>query len=531
MNLDLIITIITAIASLSLGLIVLIRGEKKLNNKAFLFLCISIIFWAIANYFSLHPIIWGVLFWIRLVLLFAALLMFNFFFFIYVFPENEIKISKIGFISLIILTFITLISALSPYVFMKIEIQNGSIVPIPGILMPLFSITIFIFLFLGAYRIFKEYKVSTGLEKIQWKFIMLGFITMVILLVITQFLLTVIFGNTSFIKYGPIFTLPFIIFSAYSIIKHNLFNTKVIATEILTGLILFVLLIKLLLSAGLKDLLLNAGILTIAGVFGILLIKAVVEEVRSREQIQVLADDLKKANIELRKLDKTKSEFISIASHQLRTPLSAIKGYISMMLEGSFGKLTKKEKISLEKVYLSNERLIALVNDLLNISRIESGRIKYEFKDMHIEDVVDSVVDELKIQAQKKNLNLEWKKPSRKSLKVKADSDKIRQVIMNLVDNAIRYTEKGSIIINLKNNDSKEIVLSVKDTGIGLDEEGIKSLFKRFVRGKTVPKMYTEGTGLGLYIAKKIIEAHKGKIWAESEGIGNGSTFYMGLPL
>ena len=252
--------------------------------------------------------------------------------------------------------------------------------------------------------------------------------------------------------------------------------------------------------------------------------------VRLRDEVEKATHELKKANQELKKLDAAKSEFISIASHQLRTPLTVIKGYISMMLEGSFGALTPEEADSLDKVYDSNERLIQLVENLLNISRIESGRLQFDYEVMQLEEIVDSVIEELLGNVKKKGLKLNYRKPAKPLPKIRIDEEKIRQVVMNLIDNAIKYTKKGSLTVSLEAV-GKKMRFCVSDSGIGINKEYLPNLFKKFSRGKGISVIHTEGTGLGLYVAREMVEAHKGKIWAESKGEGMGSKFCFELPV
>jgi len=254
-----------------------------------------------------------------------------------------------------------------------------------------------------------------------------------------------------------------------------------------------------------------------------------------KDEVAKATRNLLAANKKLIKLDEAKSEFISIASHQLRTPLTIIKGYISMILEGNFGELTPGEKDSLEKVYASNERLIQLVENLLNISRIESGRLQYEFKPIQLDDLVDSVVEELEPKAKGKGLRFSYKRPKKKMPAVIIDEEKVRQVVMNLVDNAIKYTKKGSVTVSLKPSKSRDkkigncLEFCVTDSGMGISEEDLPNLFKKFSRGTGSSLIHTEGTGLGLYVAKQMIEAHQGRIWAESVGENKGSKFCFKL--
>ncbi|MDO8260135.1 MAG: ATP-binding protein [Candidatus Magasanikbacteria bacterium] len=250
-----------------------------------------------------------------------------------------------------------------------------------------------------------------------------------------------------------------------------------------------------------------------------------------KEEVERATRDLVVANKKLIKLDEAKSEFISIASHQLRTPLTIIKGYISMILEGNFGELTPGEKESLDKVYASNERLIQLVENLLNISRIESGRLQFDYRVMQLETIVDSVIEELEPKAKGKGLKFTYKKTKKKLPAINIDEEKIRQVVMNLVDNAIKYTRKGNVTVTLvpaKSRDPKIgdcLQFSVSDSGMGISSEDLPNLFKKFSRGTGSSLVHTEGTGLGLYVARQMIEAHRGRIWAESKGENKGSKF------
>ncbi|MEA3464223.1 MAG: ATP-binding protein, partial [Patescibacteria group bacterium] len=259
--------------------------------------------------------------------------------------------------------------------------------------------------------------------------------------------------------------------------------------------------------------------------------------IKLKKEVKKATAELRVANKKLKKLDAAKSEFISIASHQLRTPLTIIKGYISMMLEGAFGQLSEQELSPLEKVYESNERLIQLVENLLNISRIESGRLQFNFTIMRLEDIVGSVIEEMANSAKKKGLRLDYKKPGKPLPGIKIDEEKIRQVIINLIDNAIKYTKQGGITVSLSSAPSAVAALGAdnaiqfcaSDTGMGVSQEDLPNLFKKFSRGKGVSTVHTEGTGLGLYVSKMMIEAHQGKIWCESEGKGRGSRFCFKL--
>jgi len=237
--------------------------------------------------------------------------------------------------------------------------------------------------------------------------------------------------------------------------------------------------------------------------------------------------ELEKAYKKLKKVDKAKSEFIAMASHQLRTPLTIVKGLSSMLLEDIYGKLDKKKKEPLEDIFQSNERLIDLVNDLLNISRVDLGKMELTIEEVDIAEMITDITRTLRPRAEAKGLKLEWKAPA-KPLLAEVDSIKIRQIVLNIIDNAVKYTVKGKIKVIVKDLGAK-VRIVIKDTGEGLTREEKEEIFESFTRGAAGLRFSIQGTGLGLYLAKKYVELHGGKIWAESDGEGKGSSFYVEL--
>lgn len=232
-----------------------------------------------------------------------------------------------------------------------------------------------------------------------------------------------------------------------------------------------------------------------------------------------------------KRLDESKSSFISIASHQLRTPLTAIRLFIEMLGSGQAGRLNKTQKEYIEDVNISTKRMIGLVNDLLNLSRIESGKLKSAPASVRIDKVVQSTIDEAEILAKERNLKLVFKKP-KNIIQSNLDADLFRQVIHNLLTNAIRYStngKKNDIIIKMEKN-GKECVVSVQDFGIGIPDEARSRLFDRFYRADNAIKADANGTGVGLYTIKMILERMNGRVWFESQA-GKGTTFYAAVPI
>ncbi|MCK4539892.1 GHKL domain-containing protein [Candidatus Parcubacteria bacterium] len=233
-------------------------------------------------------------------------------------------------------------------------------------------------------------------------------------------------------------------------------------------------------------------------------------------------------------IDKMKSDFISIAAHQLRTPLSAVKWVIKMVLDGDVGKLNKEQEKILFKGYQSNERIINLVNDMLNVSRIEEGRFGYEFRKEDFEQVLNVVVESLENQISERHIKYVLNKPE-KLPKIYFDKDKMNLVLQNLLENAVKYTpEFGKIEVSLEFG-NEFLKVKIKDNGVGIPEKDQKKLFSKFFRADNVMRMQTEGSGLGLFIVKNVIRKHGGEITFDSkEGMGTEFVFTIplkGLPL
>lgn len=342
----------------------------------------------------------------------------------------------------------------------------------------------------------------------------------------TAFLLTF---NIPIVPFGIVFFSIYPVIIGYSILRHQLFDVKVIAAELITFLIWLALLIQIFTVDSVQEKIWGGIILFLTIFFGIFLIKSVIKEVEHREEIERLAKDLAKANSRLKELDQLKSEFVSIASHQLRSPLTAIKGYASLLIEGSYGKVPPAAKEALQNIFESTDLMVGSVEDFLNVSRIEQGKMKYDMSEFNISELAKDVFTEQKNIAEEKSLELKFNCKN-DSILIKADLGKIKQIFTNLVDNAIKYTEKGSITVSVL-LDSNVVRFSVKDTGVGLSKEDANKLFSKFSRAKGANKVNVQGTGLGLYVAKQMVEAHKGKIWVESEGAGLGSTFIVELPI
>lgn len=250
------------------------------------------------------------------------------------------------------------------------------------------------------------------------------------------------------------------------------------------------------------------------------------------QEVEKATRDLKVANLKLQQLDKLKDDFVSMASHELRTPMTAIRSYVWMALHKSDMPLTQKMQKYLYRTLISTERLINLVNDMLNISRIESGRVQITPKLLDLQQLSQEVLLEVDIKAREKNVKVQMT-PDANLPKAFADPDKIHQVMLNLLGNSLKFTPEGGSITISFFSDGTQVDTVIKDTGVGISKEEQSQLFTKFGRLESSyqASAASGGTGLGLYICKSLVEMMKGKIWVSSEGSGKGTTFIFALPL
>ena len=222
----------------------------------------------------------------------------------------------------------------------------------------------------------------------------------------------------------------------------------------------------------------------------------------------------------LKEVDKMKDEFISMASHELMTPISAIKGFLSLFLENAFGPFQGVAREKMTTLYTLSERLGELVEDLLNVSRIEQGRLSIDPVPTQPEEVVRDVMDELESNAKNKNLAFAFEAPAQPLPKIAVDPARMKQVLVNIVGNAIKYTPKGSVTVSAYLEDGK-VKIKCTDTGLGMSPQARTRLFEKFYRIATDETRSIPGTGLGLWITKQLVELQKGQIYVDSiEGVG-----------
>ena len=267
-----------------------------------------------------------------------------------------------------------------------------------------------------------------------------------------------------------------------------------------------------------------------------------------KERLEKMTKELKMANRKLKEANKMRKRFVSITAHELRTPLSVARWTLEMLRGEDVGKINVKQRALLEDLYQTNQRLLVLVSDLLEVCRIDEDRFVIKIGKCQLEDLIDNVAGEFSVRIREKKLKFVWKKPVRLLPKVKADCNRVIQILENILGNSVKYTpKKGAIMVSVRKMDkiapakiikkwglkqkAKEYILcTIRDTGMGIPKEEQKRMFSRFFRARNVRDAQIEGTGLGMFIVKQIIDRLEGGIWFESEE-GVGTTFYFTLPI
>jgi len=516
-------SIFVTLVDFLLGMLVLANGPRNRINKVFS----SITF--VGGALWLTPVFISdiykdpniVLFWTQMAIIGPSFVAPLFLYFSKIFPFKREKI----------ITHVSILSFLPAFLFLfliksnlnveSVEIRDWGAEFTPG---PLYNALLVYFVTcfaIGIKNLLISYKKSTKIQKDQIIYVFLGVFFAILIGGITNLVLPIV-GYSRLATLGSsLAVLSFVVFSTYAIMKHYLMNIKIIAIEVFLFSMIGILVFQTTLANSFFELMISILVTVVFTFTSYLLIRKSLNEIKYRER-------LKSINKELGKLSQSKSEFFSIASHQLRAPLTIVKGYISMVLEGDYGKIPEEAKEPLNNVFQSNERLISLVNEFLNLSRLESGKIEVRFESVALDDLIKDVVKEMKVSVDAKGLSLSIDVPSPLP-EIIADKQKIRQVILNIIDNAIKYTDKGWIKIRVEKDGLKERV-SISDSGMGMTEKDIDSVFEIFTRARAA-QSHKEGSGVGLYVAKKFIEMHNGDIKIESQGEGKGTTFIVELPI
>lgn len=508
---DLIGVVIATIGILVLAAMILYRSKKSITSRSFFFFSFITIFWGLSNYFLYKftdPA--DILLALRLHIFLTIWHAYSFFQLAYVFPYESKELPVWHRYALLPLAFFSSTLLLIPFVFTQVsnlisvdEIANPE--KSQGIILA--GVVTFSFFIAGLSVLFRRIAQVKGDERRQVILMFTGMSLTAGLLLLFSFILPIGFKNFNFVPYGALFIFPVIVFTAYAIYIIELLHVKNIFAGLFTFFLCTVSLIELVLADTLEQLLLRIVVFLLTLVIGIQLVKNIFEIELANEQ---------------------KSELMSFATHEIRTPITVIRGYATMLLDGDRGNVTPEIKDLLQKIMISGNDVITLLTQYLDKSKIELGQVDYILTRFDLVPIVNEILSTFQIHSEQKGLNLTKVLDAKHPHIIYADQAKIKEVITNVIDNSIKYTPKGGIEVSLSSSDGYSTI-KVADTGVGINPETIQFLFKEFSRSD-LKKVNLLGTGIGLYLAKKFTEGHKGKIWAESEGEGKGAQFYVRLP-
>jgi len=440
----------------------------------FLIFALIITLWSVSLYFYNNPVLFDVFEWLKITVSLTIIIIFELFYFIIAISNVSLKkfkipliISSIFGIAIILALFLNDSFAIKSYL-MAFHPQSA-----------IFLLLLFIYAALGAAILFEKSLKSSLISHSRAIYTLVGFEVFIIAITVLYVFLPLIAGLREYFWLGPVFALIFLLFF----------------------------------------------------ILGYYLIKKFQEESAKRKEAEKLVE-------EWEKLTRAKDQFLLSLQHHLRTPLTPIKGYLEKILEGTYGReenpVIKEKLIEMKKLA---DTLYSLIESLLDIQELRMGKKILNLEDCQIENIenlIEGIIEELKPQAEQKGLYLKYEPLTRtggRGPKMKLDKKRIGEAIWNLIDNAIKYTNRGGVTIRLKIKDQK-LNIEVADTGIGMEKKEIDYFLqgKLFERSEEAKKLYGPGRGIGLSIVIEFIKAHGGKIWAESEGWGKGTTFWIELP-
>jgi signal transduction histidine kinase len=522
-NLDLLSVGITIAAIALLGFIVYVSNPKSVTNISFLIFCAVTLLWSFFNYISYQTTDSSILlpFW-RMVIFLGFWHSFSFFSFLYVFPQEKIIFPKwYTYFLFPYIIFFSLWTLFGNLVFSGIHLVKNLPEPIVEKGIIIFIVTACLLIISSFYFLIKRIIKAKKHQKEPYVLILIGALSTFALLLTFNLILPGVFGIIRFIPLGALTILPFAGFTAYAIFKHKTFKVRNLGSALMAFLICTSTFVEIVFAENYGQLILRSGVFLF-----VLLIS--IQFVKNIFMLEHITESLEDANDKLKSLDKLKSEFISLVSHQLRSPLTVIKGYASTLSDGVVGELTEKQKEIVRHIYVSSTGLASVVEDFLSVTKIEQGGMKYVFTPTDIRQIVLDLASDMKMPASMRHLEFLSDVDIEGNFVIEADGTKLKQVFLNLIDNSIKYTKEGFVKISLKreygDNGIPIVRFSVSDSGVGISEEMKPKLFQKFGRGQGAI-LDGGGSGLGLYLAYEITKAHRGKITVDSEGLGKGSTF------
>ncbi len=520
-----------AVAGIALlGVLVLLNNWQSATHRAFFYFSAITVFWSIANY-SYYQLPAGVLaLWIlRLVIFFGVWHAFTFFNLAFVFPRTRAHRPHWYTYGLFPITIATAVLTLTPYVFHSINsvTANGSIGGIensPGIIV--FAILV-LFLVVGGISMlaWKTWHASKE-QRMSFSMLLYGTVLTFLLLIGFNFFIPAVFNDPQFIPLGALFLLPFILFSAFAILRYNLFKIRVAVIGLLVFYLSVAVFISIIFAQTFVEMLFASSELILVLIFGFWIIRSMLKEVKQRELIERQAHTLEETNARQETL-------IHFVSHEVKSFLTKDANAMAMLADGDFGALPEQAKSFVESALAQAREGTRSVMSILQAANLKKGTITYKMEPIDISALVKKSFAALAPLAQERGLSFTLSIGKQtEPYNVVGDADQLREhVFRNLIENAIVYTQKGSVTVTLEKNNDGKVIFSVKDTGVGISDEDKERLFTEGGHGKNSIKVNAHSTGYGLYIVKQIIDAHHGTVRAESKGSGDGSRFVVEFPI
>jgi len=510
-SLELIIFVIASAIDIFLAVAVYRNNSKSATNRVFSLLALFTMLWLANMHIAKLPELSSSILIHRLGIFYAAPHALLFFLLAHTMPSEKILLRRRLFYLAIGLTGFTMALNVSPYAFTGVTVTDGVIKLQAGPGMIPFTSLAITFSVLAIYWLVKKYRSETGIEKKQMQLVLGGIIIMLTSIIATILIPIAVFNAAPALWLAPVYTLIFLGMTAYAITKYQLFNIKVLLAQVLTLIIIVVLFARIFGETSTDARIIDGLLLAFVLVFGFFLVRSVHHEVEQREKIE--------------KLSEEKSEFMTFASHEIRNPITAMRGYASLITDGTTGDVPPKVMDAAQKILVLGDEVLALISQFLNKSKMELGQISYSITDFDVGAIVAVVADGYRPHAKQKGIELKKELDASENLHILADQAKVKEVIGNIIDNSLKYTPLGSITVAAHRH-GVHVRVVVSDTGVGIPAATLPHLFKKFSRADA-QKVNILGTGVGLYLAKTFIEAMGGRIWAESDGKDKGSRFII----
>lgn len=525
-NWDLLSVGVAVAATTALGFTVYFSNRTSITNRTFLWFSLVTALWGTVNYAAyqtanLTLILWG----LRFVLFCAVLQAFFLFKLFYVFPDTGKIFTRSYYFGLIPVVAAASIVTLTPLVFSRIVTFAGIGAvsdPDRGPGLAFFGLIAVSLVIASLYLLKRKIRLSTGDVRRESITLFVGVVITFALIITFNFLVPVITHDRSLIPLGALFTFPFSAAASYAILRQRLFNIKVAATTTLVFLLAVVSFAEIIFSNTLPLIIFRTSVFVLVLVFGINLIRGVLREVEQREKIEKLATELQETN--------TRQEgLIHFIGHEVKGSFAKDIGVFASLFEGDFGPLSDATKTFVGQALAESRQGADAVANILKAANLKKGTVTYTKEPFDLKALVAESVERTRPLAEKKGLTIALAVDDA-SYQMTGDKAQIGDhVLRNLIDNAVNYTPSGSIAVSLTKENGK-CIFAVKDSGVGITVEDKKRLFTEGGHGKDSIKVNVHSTGYGLYIAKTIVEEHKGTIRAESAGEGKGSTFIVEFP-